>query len=317
VTFANLKREYEARLYLWAKSEWEREIAESFPNLRLFKAGSPWETYQFLTQLKRSERLVLARAFLERRFPTSADEALGETCSMEGVSLRSRRDDFFRIKGLYRHLQRLEKEREFTQARTLFQMMRPDAVKITSGDFDNDEELRSRLETLFGSMPSSFEEEMGAKELAGEKIQLANKRALKKAIKAKYMCAFGDQSAEPIETFAGEPDLLFKTRCCGWMINTYFFFNSREGSIEYYHDIQSEDTFEQPGQKGMCRAFLVLEYKLSFCSWMGVDGETKWKYVTESEVESVCEGVIKFCRHFFEVAPKLLKGIGLESITTE
>jgi hypothetical protein len=316
VTFTNLKREYETRLYLWAKSEWEGEIAESFPNLRLFKIDQPWETYQFLRQLAKSEQLVLAHALLERRFPTSAD-ALGEACSMEGVSLRSRRDDFFRIKGLYRYLQRLEKEREFTQARMLFQMMRPDAVKVAGGDFENDEELRSRLETVFGPIPSTFEEELAARELVGEKIQLVNKRALKKAIKAKYLCAFGDQAAEPIEVIAGEPDLLFKMRCCGWMINTNFFFESREGSIEYYHDIQSEDTVEQPGQNGMCRAFLVLEYKLSFCSWMGVDGETKWKYLTESEVEPVCEGVIKFCRQFFELAPKLLKGIELESITTE
>ena len=77
MTFTNLKREYETRLYLWAKSEWEREIAESFPNLRLFKSGQPWATCQFLRQLEKSEQLLLAHALVERRFPTSVD-VLGE-----------------------------------------------------------------------------------------------------------------------------------------------------------------------------------------------------------------------------------------------
>ena len=73
-------------------------------------------------------QLILARALLERRWPSAAD-ALGDGRPTEGAVLRSQRDDFFRIRGLYRSLQRLEREREFAQARVLFQMIQLGALQ--------------------------------------------------------------------------------------------------------------------------------------------------------------------------------------------
>ena len=37
--FSEVKQEFEIRYYLWSKSEFEKEIEESFPNFRCFKAG--------------------------------------------------------------------------------------------------------------------------------------------------------------------------------------------------------------------------------------------------------------------------------------
>jgi hypothetical protein len=52
---------------------------------------------------------------------------------------------------------------------------------------------------------------------------------------------------------------------------------------------------------------------ISFNSWLGIS-QTEWKHLTNEEVEPACDAVIKHCRHFFEVAPKLLKGLELEKV---
>jgi hypothetical protein len=94
MTFSNAKREFDIRYYLWAISEFEKEIEESFPTLRLFKAGGAWKTYQFMLKLPKSEQLVLARGLIKRSHP-NAVKTLGETCSAEEGSLLSRRDAAF------------------------------------------------------------------------------------------------------------------------------------------------------------------------------------------------------------------------------
>ena len=301
MTFEEAKQELETRLCLWANSEWEREIAESFPNFRLFKSGTPWQTYQFLQRLPKNEQLMLARALLERCWP-DASAALENDCSADGELLLLRCDDFFRIRGLYKGLQRLEKEMDFTQAKYLFKMIREDAIKVVGGCFENDGQLRSRLDVFFESVPPTFEEDLFARKYAGEKVEFVNKRAIKKVMKAKYLAAFDDQIKEPEYAVAGEPDLTFKMRCCGWVLTTDFFFGGNEHALEYDHSITNENTSER------------LVYSISFCSWMGMGG-TEWRYLTADEVEPACENTIRFCRQFFELAPKLLKGLELEKIT--
>src|SRR2546430_2575026 len=94
MTFSEATREFDIRYYLWAISEFEKEIEESFPTLRLFKAGGAWKTYQFMLKLPKSEQMVLARGLLKRSHP-NAVKSLGETCSPEEESLRLRRDAAF------------------------------------------------------------------------------------------------------------------------------------------------------------------------------------------------------------------------------
>ena len=93
VRSSELKRQFAIRYHLWATSEWEREIAESFPRLRSFRAGSAWQVYQFMRQLDRSDQLILAQSLL-RRFHPEAIQVLGESCSEEEEALRSRLDTF-------------------------------------------------------------------------------------------------------------------------------------------------------------------------------------------------------------------------------
>jgi hypothetical protein len=88
MTFEKAKKEFEIRYYLWAISEWQKEIDESFPNLRKFKNGAFWETYQVMQQLNKSQQLTLAHGLL-KRFHPEAVKSLGENCSREEESLRA------------------------------------------------------------------------------------------------------------------------------------------------------------------------------------------------------------------------------------
>jgi len=316
MTFSKAKQEFQIRYYLWATSEFEKEIDESFPNLRLFKSGSAWETYQFMQQLDKNEQLTLMRGLLKRN--NDAVQALGENCSIEEECLRSRRDDFFRIRGLYQFVKRLEKDGQMSEARSLFQRFRPAAVKVLGEIYLEDEKsLRSRLDAIFRPIPSTFEEEIAARELAGEKIKFASKRNVRKAIITKFKSAFGNQCIGS-EYLLAEPQPQFQIKCHGWISSTIFEFGHRKSSIEYSHIISSEDSFEHQSPEGVVyRTNLIIGFNISFCSWLGITGATKWEYLMDEDVEPACDSAIKHCGHFFEVAPKLLKGLELEKITAD
>ena len=44
-------------------------------------------------------------------------------------------------------------------------------------------------------------------------------------------------------------------------------------------------------------------------------GATAWEYLVDEDVDAACDVAVKFCGHFFEVAPKLLKGIEMDKIS--
>lgn len=81
-----LKEELSVRCYYWARSEFENEIAQGFPSLRLFKMGSAWGCLQLMLKLGKSEQLALAYALL-KRFHSTAVQALGEELSNDEKEL--------------------------------------------------------------------------------------------------------------------------------------------------------------------------------------------------------------------------------------
>ncbi len=62
MTLEEAKREFEIRVYHWWVSEFEREIGDSFPKLRLFKSGYGWQLYSFMRKLEPRDQLILAHA---------------------------------------------------------------------------------------------------------------------------------------------------------------------------------------------------------------------------------------------------------------
>jgi hypothetical protein len=312
--FSKAQQEFQIRYYLWATAEFEKEIVESFPNLRLFKAGTAWETYQFMRQLDKHDQLTLAHALLKRSHP-DAVKVLGESCSPEEVSLRAQRDDFFRIKGLHQFVRQLEKNQQTAEARTLFKTFRPSAIQIVGESHpDDDESLWSRLDAVFQSVPSTFEEELATRKKNGEKINFVSKRKLQKAVTVAFKSAFGGQCVNFWSNDKIDPSSMFDMECCGWIISTQFWFGRRESLINYTHLITSPTRVAHPDNPEITAPTMLLANCISFGGWMGITSQIQWQYLTDGDVEPACDAVMKLCGHFFEVAPKLLKGLEFEKI---
>ena len=90
---SDAQREFNIRYYHWASSQFEREIGESFPILRMFKYGPIWEAHQFMQQIDKSEQLILAKSVVRRSYPNTAN-ILGERLSDGENSLLNRFDNF-------------------------------------------------------------------------------------------------------------------------------------------------------------------------------------------------------------------------------
>lgn len=256
MNFSEAKREFGIRYYLWAISEFEKEIEESFPTMRSFKSGSAWKTYQFMQQLQKSEQLILAHSLL-KRFHSAAVKDLDQSCSAYEESLRLRRAEF------------------------------------PSNTLRFDEEIRTRRNS-------------------GEKIKFTSKKRLQNVVAAKFKAAFGNECID-LAYDNEDPDLRFKMKCSGWIINTFFYFGRSQTVLSYSHNIESEKTFlYRGGEVGMGMGGMM-----SFNSYLGIASQTEWHYIMDEDVEATSDIIIKLCGHFFIILPKLLKGLECEKITSE
>jgi hypothetical protein len=315
MNFSKAQQEFQIRYYLWATSEWEKEINESLPNLSLFKSGTIWKTYQFMRLLDKNEQLTLARGLL-KRFHQDAVKLLGENCSPEEEALRQKRDEFFDIRQKFQFVQQLTSEGQLDVAEFWLQHLRSDAAKVPGiGFFHNDESLLSQLDSIFKVIGSTFDEQIAARKRDGEKIKFASKRKLQKAITEKFKAAFGNQCID--HRFDDENDLSsnFDIKCCGWILSTHFWFGRRESLINYSHGIFSPTRIHHPEHSEITAPAMRLALMISFSSWLGLTSQIQWEYLFNEDVDSACDAVLRHCRYFFEVAPKLLKGLEFENLT--
>jgi hypothetical protein len=259
MTFAEAQQQFQVRYYLWSISEFEQEIEQSFPSLRLFKAGLIWRLYQFMQQLGRDKQLELAHSIL-KRFHPDAVKKLGESCSDEECSLRDELDDFRRN-------------------------------------------------------PFGLETEIAARRSTGEKIRFVGKGKLRKAMVARFRETYGSRCVRM--EIGEELDPLFDMRCCGWIISTQLAFGGRESLIEYSHSIESESRIVHSQNPDITAPAFKLQQRISLGGWLGICSQTQWEYLRDNDVDSACDAVVKFCGRFFEVAPRLLKGLEFDKITGE
>jgi len=310
------KTQFEIRYYLWAISEFEREIEESFPTFGLFKTGSIWETLQFMRLLDRAKQKTLAHALL-KRFHAGA-VALGEATSVEELALRSARDSFWNARRWYQGIRQLEKDNRMDESRGAFYVMRragfPVFAEFSEAD---DESFRSRLDSLLASVPLSLEEEIGIKKQAGEKIKFISKSKLLKLTAERIQNAFAGQCVESGRQVKGDPFLSFDMKCGDWVLSTNFWFGSSSSLLNYSHVIASSIAVEHHGPKGKYMAPLVMGSNISFASWLGITSQLEWECLTGHEAESACDAATKLCNHFFVVAPKLLKGLDFSALDKE
>ncbi len=259
MAFSEAQQEFRIRYYWWATAEFEREIHESFPNLRLFKAGPISQLYQFMQRIDGGKQLVLAHALL-KRFHPDAVEALAQSCSAEESAIRDELDGF----------RRLVCVREVTTA---------------------------------------------AKRSAEKTIKFVSKRKLRQMMVSRFAETYGSRCTRM--EIGAESDPLFASKCCGWVISTRLDFGRRESLIQYDHSLESETRIHHPADPRISAPALELQRWISFGAWLGICSLTQWQYLTADDVEPACDAVIGLCGHFFEAAPKLLKGLEFDKLTGE
>jgi hypothetical protein len=278
-----------------------------------------------MRQLSRPEQLLVAGGLL-KRFHPDAVKTLGETCSPDEVTFRTRRDDFFRLREEYRGLCELESSEQREAAPFVWRMLRGRVVKLL-GEVDfpagepfkqqRDPALRTELEALFRPIPSTYEEGIAARKKAGEKVRFVGKRKVQEMVMARFEKAFGAQCVDSSYDDLCDPSSSYDIRGPGgWLISTHFWFGRGASLIDYSHAVFSEAGVEQPGPNGPYTANLGLGGMLSLCAGLGICSQTQWEYLsTAEEVDRTCDAALEQCRHFFEVAPKLLAGLEFEKIT--
>lgn len=259
IGFSKAQQELRVRYYWWATAEFEREIYESFPNLRLFKAGPIVLLYQFMQRIDVEKQLVLAHALL-KRFHPDAVKALAQSCSAEETALRDELDDF----------------RREASVRELATSTKRPAVKT---------------------------------------IKFVSKRKLRQVMVSKFIKAYGSRCSRM--EIGEEWDPVFAMKCCGWVVSTKLYFGRRESLIQYKHSLESESRIHHPADPRMSAPALELQRFISFAAWLGICSVTEWQNLTAADVEPASNAVIRLCDHFFEVAPKLLKGLEFEKLTGE
>jgi len=308
MTYSQAQREFSIRHYLWGQSEFKTEIAESFPVLRSFKSGRFWHDYHFMQRLDRREQEILASGLLKKN-NLEAVQALGENILPEEQSLLDRRGVFREVVRVHFFLRQLEKDNQLESARDLFQISCPNVVKLI-GEIPSEtqESLRSRLDAFLHPAPSVLEEEIYARRLAGEKLKFASKAKIRRAILKQFKAAFGNKCFD-LAIVGMDTELDFKMKWNGWIINTGFDFEVRGRQFDYVYSIVSEITNPPHGIPA------VILSRLGMMGFLGLKGSVGWGYLIDEDIQPTCDFIIQRSRNFFEVLPKLLKGLEFDKIT--
>ncbi len=188
MNLADASNEFSLRHYIWSKAEWEKEINESFPHLRLFKTGPGWTLYQFMQRLNKEEQLVFAMGRLKRR---SRASKWREHLSEKEESMCRKFDAFHDIRRQFQAFKQHRSDLKASDARIIFDATcAEDARVLCNTDSTDADFLAAELEEFLNSFPQSFEEQVKARKLSGEKIKLASKKRLQKIVTEKGPCAF-------------------------------------------------------------------------------------------------------------------------------
>ena len=313
MTLSDAEKELRLRYYVWAKAEWEKEINESFPHLRMFKTGHGWEIYQFMQKLDKSQQLVLAMGRLKQQSPELASK-WGDNLSEEEKSLCKQFHTFWSVRGQFHEFKRVWNEGKNPEVKFLFDGLCEGAAKIL---FDSDSAdpdfLSAELEKFFS--PLSWEEQVKARKLAGEKVKFVTKKKLQKIVTQKVKEVFGSQYEE-CQVDEGHWTS-FDITCDGWMLQTQYNFGQKPGYqqsvLGYWHNVCSQEKALRPAipEYGIPEFMYPVAHLCRCLSW---PCSWKWEYLTEEDVELACEETFKYCRYFHEAAPRLLKGLEYEKL---
>ena len=187
-----------------------------------------------------------------------------------------------------------------------FQRWRYREALLAKGETINpdDDDVYTRLRACPRSL-EKFIQELNQKKKEGEKVKFARKTTIRKQMSRHFVKAFGSRCVG-LETLVSAPELSFTIPFGNWAIATSFLWGRWESEIEYTQAVIDREKVDQYGNPS------VVGYGISWASWLGISGGTNWLYVTDNEVEPICQQVIDLCGRFFDAAPRLLKGLELD-----
>jgi len=218
----------------------------------------------------------------------------------------------------YQFMQRISKDEQLTLAKSLLRRFYSDTAKILGdGISDAANILLSRFDKFCDELFRSQLDAKARNAHSDQKVKYVSKNKLRKAIEIAFTKVYGSRCVKILTTEEGW-DPWFEMKFAGWIVITTFTFGRRESLIEYHHTVQSEAKIPNPPfPPELWMPAMRLGHFISFASWLGISSQTQWEYLLPEDVEPACDAVIKHCRQFFEVAPKLLKGLEFETITLE
>lgn len=160
---------------------------------------------------------------------------------------------------------------------------------------------------IFYMKQRGLELEIPARRRAGERIKLASKKTLQKAITERFLAAFKQQGIEIGHSF--RDSVGFTIKCAGWLVLTNFEFKGRQGNcIEYKHLIVGKPGGVNPDGT----IFWPAPWLATFC-WIGIT-TIQWEYLLDEDVEPACDSAVELCRNVFDVLPALLSGIERDKV---
>ena len=232
-------------------------------------------------------------------------------------SVRRRFDAFSHVRDQFQIFKQLRSEGKMSDAKIIFDhICAPHARILRNTDSTDAEFLLSELDAFLGSIPQSFEEQVKAKKLAGEKVKFVSKKKLQKILTQNVNDVFGNQYEE-CQVDEGHWTS-FDIKCGDWMLQTQFNFGRKPGYqqsvLGYWHNICSQSKTLRPAipEYGIPEFMYPVAHLCRGVRW---PCSSEWEYLTEEDVELACNETFKYCRRFFEAAPKLLKDLKVENIT--
>lgn len=217
---------------------------------------------------------------------------------------------------LQRFMEKLDRADQLLLASGLLKRFHPDAVRALNETCSPEEEsLRNRLDA-FRRTKAGLELEIAERRQAGEKLKFVGKRKLLNITSQAFQSAFGN-SIEIDRDEDHDPRLGFRMKCGPWTIYTNFWFGRKEPIISYFHGIATEKIFTLKGAGDPYESHFPVGMMISLCSWLGISSQTNWEYLQNEDVSVACDALLKLCSRFFEVAPKLLKGLEVDRISEE
>ena len=144
-------------------------------------------------------------------------------------------------------------------------------------------------------LQSPLERELFDRQIEGETMVFADRKALRCLIRAELKKLLGEKIAKD-----SAATWTYLTPVCDWTIQTDIDTGGRI-QLKYSHNIGSP-----------FHPFLY-EHRISVPSWLGTAGQAQWSSLTPSSMQEAVTSLSVFCSHFMAVAPKLLSGIHFDN----